>query len=790
MRSLEPSTPRTFRLALLLLAVLLGVEHGSAMSAEPVSEYDSRIKPLLRDRCITCHGQLKQKAGLRLDAGALIRKGSKNGPVVVSGDSGKSELIRRITSSDDAKRMPPETRPLSVSQIDAIRRWIDGGANSPADEPVLGSPAEHWAFQPVRRPAVPSVKDAGWARNPIDAFVLATLEKRGWKPAPAAGNGALLRRVYLDLIGLPPTLAEQERFATDGAVDAIDRVIDDLLARPAYGERWARHWLDVVRYADSNGYERDAEKPYVWRYRDYVIDALNADKPFDRFVMEQLAGDELADASPETQIATGYLRLGHWNDEPADAATDRYDQLDDMVSTTGQAFLGLTIGCARCHDHKFEPLLTRDYYSLVAIFNPLRRPNSGRSDGTLPIGTPAEIAAIASRDAQIARLTPDRKKPVDPETSRQIAALRTATPDLPQAYILDEVPGRQPQTHVLLRGSPSRPGDSVEPAVPAILVKRQPSFPAPDARTSHRRLGLATWIASEDNPLTARVIVNRVWKQHFGAGLVRTPNDFGLMGAPPTNPELLDWLADWFVHDAHGSLKKLHRLILNSNAWRMSREMNPTYASEDPENNLLWHMPLHRLEVEPIRDSMLAVSGKLNAKMHGPAMRPPIPAAAIEANTDKASVWKASDEDEASRRTIYAFIKRGLIVPMFDVFDFSDTVSSCPQRQVTTVAPQALSLFNGEFVMQQSRHLADRLEKEAGEDPHKQIELAWRLALCRAPRENEMEKATAFCRAEADRLIADAAESHHSISPADARHLALVQVCRVIFNLNEFVYPE
>ena len=488
-------------------------------------------------------------------------------------------------------------------------------------------------------------------------------------------------------------------------------MIDDLLRRPEYGERWARHWLDVVRYADSNGYERDAEKPFVWRYRDYVIESLNQDKPFDRFVMEQLAGDELPDRSVETTIATGFLRLGHWDDEPADPATDRYDQLDDIVSTTGQAFLGLTIGCARCHDHKFEPLATRDYYSLLAVFNPLERPRKGRTELALPM------------------------------SGTEVYAWREPSPQVKE-------------THVLLRGSPTRLGDVVEPAVPTILVKQQPPFPPPNDATTRRRLGLAQWIASSGNPLTARVIVNRVWQQHFGQGLVTTANDFGIMGAPPTDPELLDWLAAWFVEDAHWSLKKLHRLILTSATWQTVK--SPAAP-----------MRYRRLEVEAIRDSMLAVSGQLNPKRFGPAMRPGIPAAALEANTDKEKVWKTSDEPEASRRSIYAFIKRGLVVPMFETLDLADTVSSCPQRQVTTVAPQALSLFNGEFVNQQAKHLAARLQREAGSDPGSQINLAWRMALCREPSSEELTKSVAFLREE-----------------------SLEQFCRVILNLNEFVYPE
>lgn len=650
-----------------------------ALSAHAVTaaDYLKDIKPLLKERCVSCHGSVKQKGDLRLDAGALIDK------------SVHAELIHRVTSHDEDERMPPEGARLTESQVEALKHWFATGAPFPSDEVIPKKPSEHWSFQPVKRPEVPKSAHA----HPIDAFVFGEQTK-----APCAAPKALLRRVFLDLIGLPPTIAEQEKN------QSLDAVIDDLLTRPEYGERWARHWLDVVRYADSNGYERDAEKPFVWRYRDYVIEALNKDKPFDRFVMEQLAGDELPDKSLETHIATGFLRLGHWDDEPADPTTDRYDQLDDIVSTTGQAFLGLTIGCARCHDHKFEPLATRDYYSLVAVFNPLERPRKGRTELTVPI-------------------------------------------DGTEVYTWREPSSKAPETHVLIRGSPTRPGELVEPAVPAILAKTGSSF-------SKSRLGLAQWIASTDNPLTARVIVNRVWQQHFGQGLVTTANDFGLMGASPSHPELLDWLAHWFMHDAKWSLKKLHRIILTSRAWQAVRSSDSITR-------------YRRLEVEAILDSMLAVSGQLNPKRFGPAMRPGIPKAALEANTDKEKVWQASDEREASRRSIYAFIKRGLVVPMLETLDLADTVSSCPQRQVTTVAPQALSLFNGDFVNQQAKHFAARLKREAGDDPAKQITLAWRLALCRNPTADELAKMQAFLREE-----------------------SLEQACRVILNLNEFVYPE
>jgi hypothetical protein len=766
-----------------LISMISSATAQTARAAAP--DYERDIRPILQQRCYSCHSRLKQKSELRLDAGILIHKGGKHGPAVASGQSTKSLLFQRIISTDEDERMPPEGKPLTPEQAAMLQRWIDGGATYPTNEVIPKTAAEHWAFQTIRPISLPAVKQKDWARNAIDAFVLAKLEQRDWKSAPVAPPEALLRRVYLDLTGLPPTLADQQRFLDAPSAEALDRVIDELLNRPAYGERWARHWLDVVRYADSNGYERDAEKPFVWRYRDYVINAFNADKPFDQFILEQLAGDEFPETSSETMIATSLQRLGHWDDEPADPPTDRFDQLDDIVSTTAQAFLGLTLGCARCHDHKFEPLSTRDYYSMVAIFNPLQRPQRGRTELAMPAGAREELAALAERDNEVARLKQQTNLLAPAEIDRRIQQLREATPDLPQAYIFHEPSPKPPATHVLLRGSPARPGDAVPPAVPAVLVKEQPPFPASSQRTSQRRLGLARWIASPDNPLTARVIVNRVWQQHFGQGLVRTPNDFGVMGEPPTHPELLDWLAHWFVHDARWSLKKLHRLILTSSAWRMSKAANPAYTASDPEDRFLWRAPYRRLEVEAIRDSMLAVSGRLNLKMSGPGMKPRIQQAALEANTDKESIWKPSDETEASRRTIYAFIKRGLVVPMLEVMDLGDTVHSCPQRQITTVAPQALSLFNGEFVNQQARHFAARLLAEAGIEPAQQIQLAWRLALCRPPTNAEITAMLEFREQEATTNDGDG-----SMSNADAQRAALEQMCRVILNLNEFVYPE
>ncbi|HTM50328.1 MAG TPA: PSD1 and planctomycete cytochrome C domain-containing protein [Bryobacteraceae bacterium] len=733
--------------------------------AQQPPDFARDVRPLLESRCWSCHGPKLQMHGLRLDRRADALKGGGSGvPAIVPGDSSQSLLVKYVAGLDKDVVMPPSGDRLKPAEIATLRAWIDGGAVWPgqeSEEPAKRR-SSHWSFQPVSRPLPPEVKSK-WVRNPIDAFLLDKLQSRGWKPAPPAEPRALLRRVYLDLTGLPPTLAEQDAFLKDPS--RFPQLVDELLSRPTYGERWGRHWLDLVRYAETNGYERDATKPYAWRYRDYVIRSFNQDKPFDRFILEQLAGDELPDASAETLIALGYYRLGPWDDEPADPQEDRFDQLDDMVSATSQVFLGMTLGCARCHNHKFEPLTARDYYSMVAIFDGLQRPRKGRRELDLPLGTPAQVQKQRERDREIEALEKENDDVSDEERRQRIAALRREVPDLPRGYYFDEPDPQPPPTRLLIRGKAAMPGPPAPPAVPEVLTAEQPQFPPP-ARTSLRRLTLAKWLASPANPLTARVIVNRVWQHHFGEGLVRTPSDFGVMGEKPTHPELLDWLTAWFVD--HGwSIKQLSRMILSSNAYRMSSAWNEICGAADPESRLLWRMPYRRLEVEAIRDSILAVSGHLNPKMGGPSVLPAIPPAALEGSSDPDKVWKPSSETEASRRTVYVFLKRSMIVPMLEVLDLCDTARSAARRQSTSVATQALTLFNGEFVNRQAGYLAERLRREAGADPAKQIGLAWRLALARPPKPSELEAMLDFLERE-----------------------SLEQMSRVIFNLNEFVYAD
>jgi hypothetical protein len=590
-------------------------------------------------------------------------------------------------------------------------------------------PEPHWSFRPVRRPAVPAVRDRAWVRTPIDAFVLARLEKAGLKPSPPADKYTLLRRAYLDVIGLPPTPEEQRAFLADDSPNAFAKVVDDLLGRPQYGERWGRHWLDVARYAETNGYERDGAKPSAWRYRDYIIDALNRDKPYDRFVTEQIAGDEVEGSSAETRIATTFLRLGTWDDEPADPQVDRYDQLDDVLGTTATAFLGLTLRCARCHDHKFEPFSQADYYRMLAVFEPLKRPQKGRIDLDVPVGSPGESAA-------------------------------------PRAYVWQEEGTKPPVTHVLRRGDPNKPREEVGPGLPRALVAREPDPPKPTAKTSGRRLWLARWLASPDNPLTARVMVNRVWQWHFGRGLVPTANDFGTAGDRPTHPELLDWLAARLVADGW-RLKPLHRLILLSSAYQTSAAAEGEALRVDPKGALLGRWRPRRLEAEAVRDSMLAVGGRLNPEQRGPSIYPTLARAVLEGQSRPGDGWGKSDERQQARRSVYIFVKRSLAVPELDLLDAPDTTSSCEARPVSTTAPQALTFLNGAFANEQARHFAARLRREAGDDPAAQVRRAFELALCRPPRDEEVKASVAFLGRQ-----------------------RLEAFCLVVLNLNEFVYLD
>jgi len=727
---------------------------------------------------------------------------------------------------------------------------------------------EHWSFVPIRRPEVPQVEDAAWVQNPIDAFVLARLEEEGIAPNPPADRRTLLRRVYLDLIGLLPTPEEQAAFLGDESPAALAKVVDQLLARPEYGERWGRHWLDVVRYAESNGYERDGAKPSAWRYRDYVIDSFNADKPYDRFLIEQLAGDELPDANAETCTATTFLRLGPWDDEPADPLVDRYDQLDDVLGTTSATFMALTLRCARCHDHKFESITQRDYTRMLAVFEPLKRPQEGRTDLDRMVGTAAELAAYQTAsqavDDQVAALRVERDRAewefckrlstagmlraaapaatggaaeADPQAlpadaveallaepaarnPKQLEAIKKARPRLKElldkngadsekqtlaaceqrldeadksrpaplksAYIWFEEGAQSGGSHVWKRGNPRESLGEVAAGFPAILVDAAPPPATATAQSTGRRTQLAQWLARADHPLTARVMANRVWQHHFADGLVGTENDFGVMGEMPTHPELLDWLASEFV--AQGwRLKPLHRLIVLSSTYQMSSIPRAEIAARDPADDLLWRYPPRRLEAEAIRDCVLQASGSLNAERAGPSVYPTISPDVLAGQSRPGNGWGKSDAAQAVRRSVYVFVKRTLLVPELEVLDFPDTNGTCEQRVVSTVAPQALTWFNGAFIREQAGKFADRLAREAGEDDQARIELAYHLAFARPVTAAERDTVLTFLARQAEQIKADAAAAGQSL---DARRLALADFCLVLLNANEFVYVK
>ena len=867
----------------------------AAASPASVALFESKIRPMLIASCVGCHGKDSPGGGLRLDVAVSLEKAQ--------------EILRRVHGEGGKPKMPLGPT-LSKEKLASLELWVKAGAVWGVSKPmgdgnlarVLARGKNHWSFQPLVRPAVPKVKaaSAAWVRNPIDAFILQKLSAKGLAPNPAASRRELIRRVTYDLTGLPPTPEEVRAFEIDKAPKAYENLIDRLLASPHYGERWGRHWLDLVRYAETNSYERDGPKPEVYKYRDYVIRAFNNDKPYNRFVQEQIAGDELPDATGDSLTATAYYRLGIWDDEPADMKQAEADEADDLVATTGQAFLGLTFDCARCHDHKFDPIPQKDYYRLVSFFHNINRfKNGGPTDESTYFATPearklydakaaeldgkrktnaAQLAAIETiykqkRNARMnpgdiselkyryyeaafdalpnfdalkptatgtlspayldlkprrrdenfgfvyegflnvpkdadyvffldtddgSRLTVNGKKllekpngggqgmemrgtvhltagkipfridyfqaggpfglnfswsgpefvrrPLTPlenssalgtptleaaelpltvgaEQAAQYARLtaekaeldRAAPPAPDKILCVTEAGPTAPDTFVLLRGNPQTPGDKVEPAFPlcagggAALI---PKLPA-GAKTTGRRLALANWLTAPNNPLTARVIVNRIWQHHFGRGLVRTTNDFGLQGSRPTHPELLNWLAKEFIAQ-NWSFKKLHKLILMSAAYKQSSRANPIGLAKDPQNDSFWRFDMRRLDAEEVRDSILAVSGSINLTLFGPPIYPEVPKEVLATQSIPGADWETAKmrPEDFNRRSIYIHVKRSLIYPLLASFDLPETDRPNSARFASTQPTQALSLMNGPLLNKQAAALAARIHKE------------------------------------------------------------------------------
>ena len=976
----------------LMFANLLLPQFTAAQSpAEPI-DFGRQIQPILAKRCYACHGPDKAEGGLRLNSKeAAFAKLESGTHAITAKDAAKSELLKRVTSREEGVQMPPEGAPLTDSQIALLRRWIDEGAEW----------KEHWAFLAPQPQQPPMVKDVKWVANPIDSFILSKLEQKGFVPAPPADKTALLRRVTFDLTGLPPTLADVESFLADDSPTAYEKVVDRLLQSQHYGEKWARHWLDVVRYADTNSFERDGAKPNAWRYRDYVIRSFNNDKPYDQFVREQLAGDELPTVTSDSIIATGFYRLGLWDDEPADRLLALYDGLDDIITTTSQAFLGLTVNCARCHDHKIDPIPQRDYYAMLAFFQgitPNGNPNpnveravfendAARAEfeskqqahqeklnstqasvtaiekefrdrvskteqqadnpdlddleyrfyrdtweklpkfdelkaettakleqgffdispatrefsfgfvftGTLKV--PADGLYVFELDSDDgSRLTVDGQMVAEHDgihgtgspkvgkarlkqgrvpirldyfqgptgakglvvkwygpgfeqrylsatseegepignrrgkkrdfnelikqrgsgvlgqtrfdeyqaAAKQLEDLKRHKIEADYALCVTEIGPNPPETFLLKRGNPQSPGDKVVPAFQSVIGGGLPTIPqpAPGAKTSGRRLALANWIASPDNRLTARVMVNRLWQHHFGRGIVRSPNNVGLLGDSPTHPELLDWLAAKFSADGW-RMKPMHKLIVMSNTYRMSSRaegrglrdegrqaststtisvpqpstLNPQPSLLDPLNQLFWRYDMRRLGAEELRDSILATSGQLNPKMYGPGIYPEISDEVKAGQSVPGSGWHTSPQEEQPRRSVYVQVKRSLVLPILADFDVADSDTTCAARFATTQPTQALGMLNGKFLNDQAAEFAKRLRKEAGDKVEPQVTLAYRLALGHEPDKALVQRGL--------KLI-DALQQKHKQS----RDESLKGFCLMVLNLNEFVYLD
>ena len=772
---------------------------------------DDEALRILEARCLECHHAAKTKGGLDLTSRESLLKGGETGPALALGQPDKSRLWR-VTARLDEPFMPHKRDPLPDAELRAIADWIRAGASyarplkppGPAGKKEFAITADdrkHWAFLPVRRPPPPDVRDTAWVRTPVDRFLLARLEAAGLTPAPTASRETLLRRATFDLTGLPPTPEEIEAFLREGD---WGKVVDRLLASPRYGERWGRHWLDLARYAETDGFEHDAVRPHAWRYRDYVIRAFNADKPFDRFAKEQLAGDELWPEDPDAQIATGFGLLGPDMVDSSDQVQRRLNTLSDMTDVTSSVFLGLTLGCARCHDHKFEPLAQRDYYRLMAFFSSA----SFKTDRPVPT---AEQRAAYARDLEAWRALPQLRELAELETpvreklrAKKLAkvndemraavgtppeqrtveqanlALETEPllevsdkeiaealppaerarrktlleeakklpqpPQLPKAACL--AAGKPVKTFLLYRGEHSMPREEVDAGFPEVLG---------GAAGPGGRAALAAWITGRDNPLTARVIVNRVWQHHFGRGIVPSPSEFGPRGRPPSHPELLDWLAAEFV-EGGWSLKTLHRLLLTSSAYLVS-----TSSKGDPENLLFGRRIRMRLEGEAIRDSLLFLSGRLVEKQGGPGVFPPVPSDVLKGSRG----WTVSaDLAEQRRRSVYIFARRNLRFPFLEVFDAPDSNLSTAERGRSTTAPQSLTLLNAPEVVEAAAALAALVEREA-EGVDARVTRLYLRVLGRRPGERELEAGRAFLAA----------------SP-------LREYCRALFNLNAFVYVE
>jgi mono/diheme cytochrome c family protein len=871
--------------------LLLAVNFTAAtrpQAPQPAVSFAKDILPILQQNCFKCHGEAMQSSRLSLTTREAALHGGAKGAAIVPGSAEDSRLYRLVAGLE--KPAMPMGGKLTSDQITAIKNWIDQGAPWDATDvaavavkpqPAAASafadlenvklPAgarDYWAFKLPLQTPVPSV--TGSYANPIDRFLEKTRQDNGLKPAPKADRLTLLRRAYMDLTGLPPSIEQINTFISDPAPDAWERLVEKLLASPHYGERWGRHWLDVARYADSSGFQNDTDRPHFWRYRDYVIRSFNEDKPYNVFVKEQIAGDELANRTDDSLIATGFLRAGpRVAHRERDNPERRHDYLDDVLGAIGKGMLGLTIQCARCHDHKFDPILQKDYYALHAsifgyvetdyplgpreqadaymrklteinqkiaalrdqieeidrpyhdklaleqirekyppdVVRAVEKPESERTPGEklLAVQMLESAVSISSRavdkimspeDAAKKKALNDQMAALNKEKPKAAALAHIVTdgdwratangvgdgtkgacPRCELEYVgagkfLELGPGpgnyKVPPSYFLVRGDPDSKAYPTKPGFISVATYGNPpaELPPADGRTSGRRLALAEWLISRDNPLPARVMVNRIWHHHFGKGIVGTLDNFGKMGEQPTHPELLDWLAVEFMNRGW-SIKQMHRLIMTSEAYQMASEYKDAQnEAKDPDNKYLWRYRIQRLEGEIVRDSVMSVAGSIDLTMGGPAIFPFVPEELLK-SLDR-GIWRnQEDGPKVWRRSVYIYAKRSLPFPMVHVFDLPDQNVSFGARNVSTIPTQALTLMNNDFVLRQAQLFADRLKKDAGDDVAKQVDLAYRLALTRPPTSKELSMAVD--------MVGTG---------------SLVDFTHVVLNLSEFLYTR
>ncbi|MBI3415509.1 MAG: PSD1 domain-containing protein [Verrucomicrobia bacterium] len=913
----------TSLICVLAVAAVTVVVSGATKRPTRELTFEQDIRPVLKTHCFHCHGEgdkLKGDVDLRLRR--FMDKHTDSGRVMVPGKPGESLLVKLIRAGE----MPKGEKKLTEKEIALIEGWIARGAKTAGPEPaelpkgfyITEQERNFWSFRPITRPTVPKLKNAARVRTPVDTFVLEKLREQKLDFAPEADRLTLIRRVYFDLLGLPPTPEDVEQFLADKSADAYERLVDRVLASPRYGERWARRWLDVAGYADSNGFtESDSPRPHAWRYRDYVIRCFNEDRPFDQFIVEQLAGDELAGITTtnvatvldnpraiELLTATGFLRMAPdgTGDGPPDQNLARNQVVAETIKIVSSSLLGLTVGCAQCHDHRYDPISHVDYHRLRAIFEPAYDWKNWRnpSERLVSLYPPADRAKAEEIETEArklsdvaeklrkellekvfekelaklpeeiretvktARNTPrDKRTPeqvalfkqypsadvqgaldlYDPEANKKVQAeqakadkLRATKPPEPMIMALTEVPGKVPETFLFARGDHEQPKQKVEPgelevlqSAGAVVASRpalrkepvqfasldsRPGLPAnaspvargliplnsPTLASSGRRLAYARWLTSGGHPLTARVLVNRFWLHHFGRGLVNTPGDFGQLGERPTHPELLDWLASEFTASGW-KLKAFHRLILTSSTYRQSSRNDAALAA-DPDNRFYGRMKLRRLDAETLRDSILAVSGKLNLEAFGAA----VPTAQDGAGrvvmgqqkTDSRgdpTIVEAIGEKEF-RRSVYVERRRSFPLTVFDTFDAPVMSPNCDARVVTTVAPQSLMMLNDTFVLAESKHFAERLCRESPGNVRAQIQRAWNLAFNRTPSETELREGLFYLAEQGEAIrarqaaLVEGKKSDKSVAQPDTQTLALASMCQALMSENRFLYVE